>query len=78
LSTQAPLPDKRDRSKYTDRNNDFTWIDDFAAPQFAFTQCNQDYILWLAADDVIESSDREKFMERKKNLDPGYDFVSMP
>jgi len=66
-------------SKYTDRIIDFTWIDDFAAARnFAFSQATMDYILWLDADDVIESSDREKFMELKKNLDPGYDFVSMP
>ena len=65
--------------KYTDRIFDFTWIDDFAAARnFAFSQATMDYILWLDADDILAASDRDKFEELKKTIDPLVDVVSMP
>ena len=64
--------------KYTDRIFDFTWIDDFAAARnFAFSQATMDYILWLDADDIFATSDLEKFLKLKKNLDPLMDAVNM-
>jgi glycosyltransferase involved in cell wall biosynthesis len=65
--------------KYTDRIFDFTWIDDFAAARnFAFSQATMEYILWLDADDIFATSDREEFLKLKKNLDPLVDVVNMP
>jgi glycosyltransferase involved in cell wall biosynthesis len=64
--------------KYTDRIFDFTWIDDFAAARnFAFSQATMDYSLWLDADDILATPDREKLFELKKNFDPLVDAVSM-
>ena len=48
--------------KYTDRIVDFTWIDDFAAARnFAFSQATMDYILWLDADDILETQIKRNF-----------------
>lgn len=65
--------------QYTDRVLDFSWIDDFAAARnFAFSNATMDYVLWLDADDVLSASDREQFLQLKKNLDPQIDVVNMP
>lgn len=69
---------KRIASEFTDRIYDLEWIDDFAAARnFSFSKATMQYILWLDADDVIEQSDREKFMELKATLDPQTDSVMM-
>lgn len=65
-------------SRYTDKVYDFQWIEDFsAARNFAFRQATKSYILWLDADDVIMESDRIKFLELKKSLNPEVDSVTM-
>ncbi|NEZ43875.1 glycosyltransferase [Paenibacillus alvei] len=57
---------------------DFTWIDDFAAARnFAFSKATKEYILWLDADDVIESKDRELFIELKRTLSHDVNSVTM-
>ncbi|WP_410769282.1 glycosyltransferase [Fontibacillus sp. BL9] len=64
--------------QYTDRVQDFIWIDDFAAARnFAFSLATEDYIFWLDADDVLEEPDRIKLLELKRVLDPSVDSVSM-
>lgn len=65
--------------QYTDLVIDFAWIDDFsAARNFAFSNATMDYILWLDADDVLDSADRGKFLELKKTLDSDHAVVNMP
>jgi glycosyltransferase involved in cell wall biosynthesis len=65
--------------KYGAKIYDFTWIDDFsAARNYAFSKATQKYILWLDADDVIESKDRALFKELKQSLSPNIDSVTMP
>ncbi|GAA3408495.1 glycosyltransferase [Paenibacillus hodogayensis] len=69
---------KQIAAAFTARLYDFAWVDDFsAARNYAFAQATQEYILWLDADDVLERSDREKFMELKQTLDPATDSVMM-
>lgn len=64
--------------EFTNKTYDFTWIDDFAAARnYAFSIATMDYILWLDADDVFSDSDREQFLNLKKNLDPLMDVVNM-
>jgi len=63
---------------FTNNIYDFQWIDDFAAARNAsFDKATMDYILWLDADDIIDSVNREKFLELKENLDPTVDSVTM-
>lgn len=55
--------------KYTDLIYDFEWIDDFsAARNFSFSKATMDYIMWLDADDVITSENKNKIIDLKKNL----------
>ncbi|SDZ17843.1 glycosyltransferase family 2 protein [Thermoactinomyces sp. DSM 45892] len=55
--------------KWTDRVYDFEWIDDFsAARNESFRYATKDYIFWLDADDILESTEIEKFKHLKKSL----------
>lgn len=58
---------------------DYAWQDDFAAARnFSFAQATQDFILWLDADDVIESQDKTRFLQLKQELDDTIDVVMLP
>lgn len=65
--------------QYTDKIDDFIWVDDFAAARnFAFSKATMDYILWLDADDIFADSDRDKFLKLKENFNTSFDVVNMP
>lgn len=65
--------------RYTEHLYDFPWIDDFAAARNAsFERAGCDYCLWLDADDVLLSPDREKFAALKAGLEPETDMVMLP
>lgn len=65
-------------AKYTDKIYHFKWIDDFAAARnFAFSQCNCDYIYAADADEVIDSINRERFLILKEALLPEIEVVQM-
>lgn len=69
---------KQVASKFTDKVEHFTWIDDFAAARnFAFSLATGSYIMWLDADDVLKEPDQLKLLALKQNLDPSVDSVSM-
>lgn len=64
--------------KFTKRVYDFQWIDDFAAARNeSFRYAQKEYILWLDADDVIESNEAKLLKQLKKTLDVTTDAVSM-
>ncbi len=65
--------------RYTEKVFDFEWIDDFSAARNAsFERASCDYCLWLDADDVLLSSEREKFARLKAELDSSTDMVMLP
>ncbi len=65
-------------SLYTDKVYDFEWVDDFsAARNFSFSKAEKDYIMWLDADDVIDSENQRKLKELKSTLEPSADIVMM-
>ncbi len=69
---------KEAASLYTDKVYDFEWVDDFsAARNFSFSKAKMDYIMWLDADDVIDSENQKKLLELKSSLDPSTDIVMM-
>lgn len=69
---------KQTAAKYTDRIENFTWVDDFAAARnFAFSQATQPYTMWLDADDILQEKDLLNLLVLKKTLDPAVDAVSM-
>lgn len=55
------------------------WEDNFAkARNFSFSKATKDYILWLDADDILNSDDIDKFKELKRTLDNNFiDSVTM-
>ncbi|WP_170955263.1 tetratricopeptide repeat-containing glycosyltransferase family 2 protein [Bacillus cereus] len=54
------------------------WRDNFAdARNYSFQKATKDYILWLDADDVLQSTDYQKLVTLKQTLDPSVDMVSM-
>ena len=63
---------------YTSRIYDFTWIHDFAAARnFAFSKATCDYIYSADADEVLEETDRKKFLALKEALLPEIEIVEM-
>lgn len=64
--------------KYDAKVYDFQWIEDFsAARNFAFSKATKEYILWLDADDIIDTEDIKKLLQLKHTLDRSTDAVSM-
>ena len=62
---------KKIASAYTDKIYDFVWIDDFsAARNFAFSLCTQQYIYTVDADEVLDETNRNKFLILKQNILP--------
>ena len=62
--------------RFTDRIYDFDWADDFAAARnYAFSLAEQEYCMWLDADDVILDADRAAFQTLKETLDPAVSVV---
>jgi len=63
---------------YTSRIYDFTWIYDFAAARnFAFSKATKEYIYSADADEVLEETDRQKFLMLKQALLPEIEIVEM-
>ena len=65
-------------ANYTSRIYDFAWIHDFAAARnFAFSKATKDYIYSADADEVLEETDRQKFLQLKQALLPEIEIVEM-
>lgn len=63
---------------YTSKVYDFTWIYDFAAARnFAFSKATKEYIYSADADEVLEETDRQKFLQLKQVLLPEIEIVEM-
>ncbi len=64
--------------EYSCKIYDFQWIDDFsAARNFSFSKAVMDYIYVADADEVIDETNRERFMYLKQCLLPEIDIVQM-
>ena len=64
--------------EYTDKVYDFAWINDFsAARNFAFSKCSCDYIYSADADEILDTYNRQRFLELKKCLVPEVEIVQM-
>ena len=65
-------------SAYTNKIYDFVWTDDFsAARNFAFSLCTQQYIYTVDADEVLDETNRNKFLLLKQNILPEIEIVQM-
>ncbi len=65
-------------SKYTSKIYSYPWKDDFsAARNESFSKATMDYCMWMDADDVLEDSEKDKFLQLKQSLPPDTDMVMM-
>lgn len=65
-------------SAYTSKVYSYPWKDDFSdARNFSFSKASMDYCMWMDADDVLDESEKEKFLQLKKSLSPETDIVMM-
>lgn len=79
LDTGSTDATKEIARRYTDRVEDYVWQDDFSSARNAsMAMATKPYILWLDADDVLESAEREKLIALKRRLDGSVDAVMTP
>lgn len=65
-------------SGYTPRVYSYPWTDDFSdARNYSFSKATMDYCMWMDADDVLEETEKEKFLRLKQSLSPDTDIVMM-
>lgn len=65
-------------SGYTPRVYSYPWTDDFSdARNYSFSKATMDYCMWMDADDVLEETEKEKFLQLKQSLSPDTDIVMM-
>jgi len=65
-------------TRFTDRVYDFKWIDDFsAARNYAFSKAKCDYIYSADADEVLDETNRKRFLQLKEALIPEVEIVQM-
>ncbi len=79
LDTGSTDATKAIAREFTPSVYDYAWDDDFAAARnTSFAYATRPFILWLDADDVLESSEREKLIALKHRLTADVDAVMMP
>ena len=65
-------------SRYTSHVYSYPWKDDFAdARNYSFSKASMDYCMWMDADDVLEQTEKDKFLQLKESLPSDTDLVMM-
>ncbi len=65
-------------SNYTSKVYSYPWKDDFSdARNYSFSKASMDYCMWMDADDILEDTQKEKFLQLKESLTPETDIVMM-
>ena len=65
-------------SGYTSKVYSHPWKDDFAeARNESFSRASMDYCMWMDADDILEETERDRFLQLKQSLSPDTDIVMM-
>ncbi len=65
-------------SQYTSKVYSHPWKDDFSdARNYSFSKASMDYCMWMDADDILEESDKDKFVQLKRSLSSDIDIVMM-
>ena len=65
-------------SKYTANIYSYSWTDDFSdARNYSFSKASMDYCMWMDADDILEETEMDKFLQLKQSLSPETDIVMM-
>ncbi len=65
-------------SNYTKNVYSYPWKDDFSdARNYSFSKATKDYCMWMDADDILDETEKEKFLQLKQTLTPDTDMVMM-
>lgn len=65
-------------SGYTTKIYSYLWKDDFSdARNTSFSKASMDYCMWMDADDVLEETQKEPFLQLKQSLSLDTDIVMM-
>ncbi|MDE6406549.1 MAG: glycosyltransferase [Lachnospiraceae bacterium] len=65
-------------SNYTSKIYSHPWQDDFSeARNDSFSRASMEYCMWMDADDILEESEKEKFLQLKQSLSSDTDIVMM-
>lgn len=65
-------------SNYTSKVYSYPWKDDFAdARNYSFSKASMDYCMWMDADDILEDSQKDEFLQLKQSLSLDTDIVMM-
>ena len=65
-------------AKFTSKIYNHSWTDDFAAARnVSFSKASMKYCMWLDADDILEQTEREKFLQLKQSLPSDTDIVKI-
>ncbi len=65
-------------SNYTSNIYSHSWTDDFSdARNYSFSKASMDYCMWMDADDILEETQQDKFLQLKQSLSPDTDMVMM-
>lgn len=69
---------KKLASEYTDKIYDFAWTGSFSdARNFAFSKAQMEYIYSADADEVLDDTNRQRFLLLKETLSPEIEIVQM-
>ena len=61
-------------SNYTAKVYSHPWTDDFSeARNYSFSKASMDYCMWMDADDILQQTDRDNFLQLKQSLPPKTD-----
>ena len=56
-------------SNYTSKIYSYLWKDDFSdARNYSFSKASMDYCMWMDADDILEETEKDKFLQLKQTL----------
>lgn len=65
-------------SDYTSKVYSYPWTDDFSdARNYSFSKASMDYCMWLDADDILQETEKDKFLQLKQSLSSDTDIVMM-
>lgn len=65
-------------SGYTSKIYSHPWNDDFSeARNYSFSKASMDYCMWMDADDILEESEKDKFLKLKQTMSSDTDIVMM-
>lgn len=65
-------------SDYTSKIYSYPWKDDFSdARNYSFSKATMDYCMWMDADDILEKTQKNNFLQLKQTLPPDTDIVMM-